>query len=161
MSEDKQNIIDLVCAVHGEISEKAAAVSTLMAAGRLEGFWSKADNVFYLLRKLTVEHFRREEILLEIIERDERLGPGQMEYFAEVRREHGEMLKSFEDIRRLGADYDKGDAGAIRGLAGKLSELTKFIFSHAEKEDKELFPFAREFLSDKQLSELQARISEL
>ncbi len=161
MGVDKQSIIDLMCAVHGEIGEKAAAVSALMAAGRQEGFWSKADNIFDLLRELVVQHFRHEEILLDIIERDERLGPGQTEYFAEMRREHGEMLKSFADIRQLGAGYDKGDAGATRELAGKLSELTKFIFSHAEKEDIELFPFARESLSDKQLLELQDGISKL
>ena len=161
MCEDKQNVIDLVCAVHGEIGEKAAAVSALMAAGRRKDFWRKADNIVGVLRELTVEHFRREEMLLEIIERDERLDPGQVEYFATVRREHKEMLGQLDDIQRLGAAYNEGDAGATRELADKLSGLTKFIFSHAEKEDSELFPFARESLSDGQLSELRNRISEL
>jgi len=153
-----QDAISLVCDMHGEIGERAATVTAMMEASRQEDFWKGAEGIIDLLRTTIVEHFRREEIMIKIIERDERLGPGQVDYYAELRAEHVLMLESFADIESLGVAYNNQDAGKIQELVAKTGELAALLYAHADKEDKDLFPFARQVMNDKQLAELRAGI---
>ena len=118
-----ENVIDLVCSSHNEIGEHSAVARKLVEAAREQGTFTDAGKVVKVLDELTVEHFRREEAMMRIIERDEKLAPGQREYYAEVREEHGKMSNLFHEIKELGAKYDGQDSGLMKDFFDKMVDV--------------------------------------
>jgi len=108
-----------------------------------------------LLEHAIPDHFEKEEkVLFPFLEK---VIPSERRFVAELLGEHERIMKAIaaflKDVRSPAVSLDE--------LRNRLRTLTEDISAHAKKENEELLPLARRFLSEAQLKELDRLASQI
>jgi hemerythrin-like domain-containing protein len=94
-------------------------------------------------------HGKEEDILFRDLE-TRNMSDADRRVMTELVEEHVFGRKTTKELVEANTRYRKGDASALRVIAGKLETLADFYPRHIEKEDKVFFPAARAYFTEEE-----------
>ena len=157
----RENIADMVGQTYTETSERISFMKEILFKLSPKNVWDEKGNMLVYFHKELDNHFRNEELLIDILMRDTKLLPDERKLLNNIIQEHKYLAANFDRAEKLAKIMDQYD-NSVKEKYIKTIDLTmRVMHAHAEKENKLFFPMAKKILSDKQYIELRRKISSI
>ncbi|OGS20557.1 MAG: hypothetical protein A2252_09875 [Elusimicrobia bacterium RIFOXYA2_FULL_39_19] len=157
-----KEIIDVIYGMNTGGKEKMFFLKTLtIDLLDKEDVWDDIDNLREFFNKQLIVHFRNEGIMINIMERELALTTEEKGILSEILAEHAVIIKEYEELNKFIEKYKNNpqDRHIRESVIDAAHKIFGLLPPHAAKEDKYLYPLAKEKLSDKHLKELEEKIA--
>ena len=129
---------------HEDVSEYLENLEEVLGFLHEEETWSKIKPIEDFLKRNLVEHFEFEEKIVFPAILSGCATPESIKLILELQREHGIMLKGFEEFQKITSEnvlpLDK-ETNVRLNVVGR--DIIDSLLAHASKEDDELLPILK------------------
>lgn len=144
-----RDIVSELCNTHETVKEKVAFWLDLLPVLEQPGEWSQTEGIMKFLSKNLVEHFRREEMLMDVMKKYLDLTAEEQQMLSKFLQDHEKLLAEFERLNKIASKYNPDNKTIVNDFMNTSQGIIDYLLKHAKEEDEKLFPLAREKITGK------------
>lgn len=149
-----KDIVSVLMDTHETVKENMAMTLDYLSIFERSSGLSKREiikNTMKFLSKNLVEHFKREEIMIDVMKKHFGFSVEEQQIISKILKEHKILLPEFERLNEIASKYKPSDKKIVKDFVDTSRKIFDDLFEHAKLEDEKLFPLAREKLSEEHL----------
>lgn len=150
-----KDIVSSLCNTHETVKEKVAFWLDLLPVLEQPGEWSRMEGIMQFLSRNLVAHFKREEILMDVMKRHLDLTAEEQQTLSKLLQDHEKLLAEFERLNKIASKYNPNNKTIVNDFMHTSQGIIDYLFEHAKEEDDRLFPLARKKLTAEHLEMIE------